>query len=211
MEALRSAVDATLPQDVTLRQVYVHYAAAPVTLGIFVVGPVQDAYWKSIREGGEVLAEVLRKSSTVCQGNETWIVAGYSQGALVVNNTLRNLPQASQIILLADPARVPSQTGAAGSASPGYGLYQAFNPNQTPLPSRGGGGLVSICDSLDAVCDTSNASAVQLILTPFPLLQAVVLGTSLSTHMSYVSADSELLRSTAEAAANGVLRALGRD
>ncbi len=85
-------------------------------------------YLRSIQDGVNKLRSVLDDSARRCTGTNTekWIVAGYSQGALVVNKTVRSYAASrfAQIDLIADPDRTRDAVGKPiGSAGPGSGIY----------------------------------------------------------------------------------------
>ena len=183
VEQIRQGVETTIPQNRTLRQIYIDYDAAPVrTLVTNGIG----TYLNSVQDGIDKLDAALRQSLDVCQGRETWVIAGYSQGALVINAAIRGffagLPQVGKIILLADPARVPNQVGERiGTAEPGYGIFKDYqvvrNRILDPLPASLSSAVMDICDHRDLVCDYYNASRALTWPYIIPALKA--------THESY--------------------------
>ncbi|MFL6172272.1 MAG: cutinase family protein [Marmoricola sp.] len=102
-----------------------------------------------------------------CQDKTMIILAGYSQGSMVVHEFLNNFggPSASRItgsLLVADPERVPYAFAPnLSSADPGgSGVCTVLKPYfscASPFPSADARfkGTLQLCTSLDGVCDTS--------------------------------------------------------
>ncbi|MGB7504215.1 MAG: cutinase family protein [Mycobacterium sp.] len=117
----------------------------------------------SVDTGAAALAAQYHTFVTQCPASQV-VLAGYSQGAMVVHRNLHALdanPQLAAALLIADGDRLPldptinlgSATTVAGA---GKGVAQdwpilAHAP--APLPVTMGSRTISVCDLGDAVCD----------------------------------------------------------
>jgi cutinase len=179
-----SAFTANLPAGRTYRSVALDYTAAPVST-LFRPGGTQ-AYFDSIDHGVDRLSTLLATEQRNCP-NQKVVVAGYSQGALVANLVSRSAPKVSAVLLVADPARVPNQTGVnLGTARSGRGVYNQVDRHIRPLVTSGGALVVQLCDAGDPVCDSRPNSG------------------SLTTHTSYDDNRSSLLREMGRRGAQSV-------
>lgn len=153
---IANEVNRILPRAISLREVYVDYASASVP-SILTNGYGQ--YFDSIGDGEIRLQRLLSKSASNCP-NEKWIIAGYSQGALVANLVSRNWssdPHLAALDLVADPNRFPSGSGInLGTATGDRGIYALGTRGASPLPASISRKTFSLCDSKDLVCDTNN-------------------------------------------------------
>jgi putative cell wall-binding protein len=126
-------------------------------------------YFASVQQGTLELIDVLGDSMTYCP-NERWILVGYSQGSLVIDQTLMYYPSPERyagIIKIADPGR-ESDSGVQnlGEAKPGSGVTSTtsglpVSMPTNPVPPELTPVTVEICRSYDIVCDTSNALAAR--------------------------------------------------
>jgi hypothetical protein len=113
--------------------------------------------------------------------NTSVVLAGYSQGAMVIHRNLYDLaddPHVAAALLIADGDRLPADTtinmGSAAVVSAGVdkgkGVAQEHSilagTNTTQLPPVIGARTISVCDMGDPVCDynpdTSTLSAAEL-------------------------------------------------
>lgn len=139
-------------------------------------------YLVSILVGADSLTDLLTSQATRCP-DQHFVLAGYSQGAMVVHMALSNLPadqlallapRIDGVVLLADPLRDPDDylTELSTATSAGAGMVTGalqFPAVQSlvdvyldaiggqsmslPYPHELTGRTVSICTSGDAVCD----------------------------------------------------------
>lgn len=141
------------------------------------------SYLDQERQGERELARYLDRILANCAGsgkNPQVVLAGYSQGSMVVHNTLQTLSAGNETaeanliagaVLIADPERVaPSQVlnfGTAASAPGSYGICPALDvlpggksclkngPTQE-ITQQFLAHTVSVCDTGDLVCDTGS-------------------------------------------------------
>lgn len=95
--------------------------------------------------------------------NTKMVLAGYSQGAMVVHRNLQGLadqPNLAAALLVADGDRLPNDTVVTMGSAPGGGRGVAqewptlAHAPAAPLPPQLGARTISVCDSGDPVCDT---------------------------------------------------------
>ena len=210
-------MNTALPRSISLRQVYVEYTAAAVST-ILTKGIVY--YLNSIEDGELKLLSVLNYSEQHCP-NEKWILAGYSQGALSVDQVSRYYTSSDHLAavdLIADPER--ERTGAGqnlGSAGPHQGIYSIAFDLASPLPSEISSKTLSLCNRDDVVCDTSAPYYTALLpLLPFlvggPIsapLAAALLKHGVDVHTEYKSRSLTQLDTIGAASAGRARRALG--
>lgn len=145
----------------------VEYPAAPVSDLIWdsakaMVDPNSAwSYMASVDDGVAAARAVLNDSKTRCP-NEKWVIAGYSQGALVAHRVLTNFfsqesARMAGVLLVANPGRTPDAgMNKSGSASAGKGLLPALEIYNPPYSSNLNSITYSHCNSYDIVCDTAN-------------------------------------------------------
>lgn len=149
---------AVTPQAVT-------YPAQGVEL--LVTNP--DAYFTSLELGAQSVQKVLRTRAAACP-QERVVLAGYSQGAMVVHRALQDLdragdPEARQILARTDGVvlisdgdrrrrdRVTDYGTAGRSEGVGYALRPGSGARGTKLPLGMKDRIHSVCLDLDVVCD----------------------------------------------------------
>ena len=134
---------------------------------------VTQDYYESIFEGVDRLISELYAQKSSCGGEgQRAILAGYSQGALVVHLALRLLAESDPsmlsasniagVMLVADPAKTAngSETVWEGQSLPAgsgvknaSGLWtKAFGALHGPIPSQIAGRTISICHDHDIFC-----------------------------------------------------------
>jgi Cutinase len=209
-------VNRLLPRSVSLRQVWIEYSAASVQ-SIATDGYGQ--YFGSIGHGQSELTQLLTHSAMRCP-NEKWILAGYSQGALVVNLASRGWagdPHLAALALIADPNRFPNGSGVnAGTSGSDKGIYAAGMQGATSLPPALSSRTASLCNNLDIVCDTTDKVYAAM-------LPALLLGRSLGAkattgvvkhgvdvHTTYTRTSHSRLLGLASTSASRARAALGR-
>ncbi|MDH6197911.1 hypothetical protein M2272_004567 [Mycobacterium frederiksbergense] len=152
------------------------YPATPVPADGDLLG--WGGFMSSVDTGVAALANQYAGFTQQCPSSEV-VLAGYSQGAMVVHRNLATLaasPNLAGALLVADGDRLPADpTLNLGTATAvrgtGKGVAQdwpilAHAP--APLPASIGNRTISVCDRGDAVCDydskadgvTANAIAV---------------------------------------------------
>ncbi len=170
------------------RSLAVDYTAAPVSvliadLALAFRGDSDLDYYNSISTGVTRLQQILGESLLNCP-DEQWVLIGYSQGALVIDQVLSHSYPASRIagvLQIANPGhRKDRPVENAGTASPGSGLnewtralpgaYLLFD-----LPATRTTRILELCNAMDLVCDTENLMSVYG-LSPDPAGLATIAG-----------------------------------
>lgn len=143
------------------------YEAAPVTTLLKPRKGLAE-YFASLIGGATNLTTFVFDRTRACPG-ETLILAGYSQGAMVIHRVLQAVgtivtDKIAGAILIADGDKVPfdnvTQYGSASNSTSGIG--QSFSELSHSNPAKFGNHLTgkvhSICTQSDLVCDYSLAS-----------------------------------------------------
>lgn len=146
----------------TLTAEAVQYRAAPVPVDGGLGGWMD--FMDSVEEGKEAAAEQIDAFSERCPSTKL-VLAGYSQGAMVMHRNLADLqddPRVAAALLIADGDRLPGDTTLnLGSTAyvPGEGKgvaqehsFLASAPT-SPLEPLLGARTISVCDTGDPVCD----------------------------------------------------------
>lgn len=140
----------------------VQYPAAPVPLEGGLGGWL--TFLGSVGDGTDATAEQYKAFTERCPDTKV-ILAGYSQGAMVVHRNLYDLaddPHLAAALLIADGDRLPVDTtiklgSTAVAPSRGEGVAQDHSflasTNTSPLPPTIGARTISVCDVGDPVCD----------------------------------------------------------
>ncbi|QIV82147.1 cutinase family protein [Mycolicibacterium frederiksbergense] len=140
----------------------VQYPAAPVPLGGGLGGWMD--FMDSVEDGTDAAADQLEAFTERCPQTKV-VLAGYSQGAMVIHRNLHDLAEAPNVaaaLLVADGDRLPADTTInLGSTAvlPGVGKGVAqehsflASTDTSPLPPAIGARTVSVCDVGDPVCD----------------------------------------------------------
>ena len=152
-----------------------------------------QAYFDSIYEGVDQLQEMIQGEESHCPG-EKLVLAGYSQGALVIHIALLELANSdpaalgsshiAAVLMIADPAKVghaAEETWEGDLEVAGAGVQNADGiwtkipglpeEDKGPLPSSVVGLTLAICHNHDIVCAPGS-------------------GASVSNHTSYDSAET---------------------
>lgn len=139
----------------------------------------------SLGDGTDAVAEQFTAFTQRCPDTKV-VLAGYSQGAMVIHRNLYNLaddPRVAAALLIADGDRLPVDTtvnlGSTTLApSRGKGVAQEHSllasANTSMLPPAIGARTVSVCDVGDPVCDydadtnavSDSAIAIHTAYTP---------------------------------------------
>lgn len=118
----------------------------------------------SVGNGADSTAKQFASYTEQCPNTKV-VLAGYSQGAMVIHRNLYNLandPHVVAALLIADGDRLPVDTTvnmgtAARVSGAGKGLAQEHDilarTNTSPLPKSIGSRTISVCDVGDPVCD----------------------------------------------------------
>jgi len=141
----------------------VQYPAAPVPLEGGLGGWM--GFMDSVEDGTDATADQFEAFTERCPTTKV-VLAGYSQGAMVIHRNLEDLaddPHVAAALLIADGDRLPADTtinmgSTAVVPSVGKGVAQehsflASAPTST-LPPEIGARTVSVCDVGDPVCDS---------------------------------------------------------
>ncbi|MFN6545967.1 cutinase family protein [Mycolicibacterium nivoides] len=137
------------------------YPAAPVPADGDLLG--WGGFMSSVDAGVAALANQYAAFTQQCPASEV-VLAGYSQGAMVVHRNLAALstsPNLAAALLVADGDRLPADpTVNLGTATalPGTGKgvaqdWPILAHAPAPLPVSVGSRTISVCDRGDAVCD----------------------------------------------------------
>lgn len=120
----------------------------------------------SVDTGTGALGQQYASFTQQCP-NTKMVLAGYSQGAMVVHRNLQGLgdhPNLAAALLVADGDRLPNDTVVTMGSAPGGGRGVAqewptlAHAPAAPLPAPLGARTISVCDSGDPVCDTYSDS-----------------------------------------------------
>lgn len=140
----------------------VQYPAAPVPLAGGIGGWMN--FMDSVQDGTDATADQLEAFTERCPLTKV-VLAGYSQGAMVVHRNLHDLadhPQVAAALLVADGDRLPADTtikmgSTAALPGAGKGVAQEHSflasTDTSPLDPVMGARTVSVCDIGDPVCD----------------------------------------------------------
>lgn len=140
----------------------VQYPAAPVPLAGGLGGWMD--FMDSVEDGTDATAEQLDAFTVRCPQTKV-VLAGYSQGAMVIHRNLHDLaddPRVAAALLVADGDRLPADTTInMGSTAIGPGMGKGVaqehsflaSTDTSPLPPSIGARTVSVCDIGDPVCD----------------------------------------------------------
>ena len=140
----------------------VQYPAAPVPLDGGLRGWL--GFLGSVGDGTKATAAQIKAFTAKCPDTKV-VLAGYSQGAMIVHRNLYDLadnPQVVAALLIADGDRLPVDTtinmgSAAAASGVGMGVAQEHSllasANTSKLPATIGARTVSVCDLGDPVCD----------------------------------------------------------
>ncbi len=140
----------------------VQYPAAPVPLEGGLGGWLD--FLGSVGDGTDATAKQFEAFTAKCPNTKV-ILAGYSQGAMVIHRNLYDLadnPQVAAALLIADGDRLPQDTtvnmgSAAYVPGTGKGVAQEHSflasTDTSMLPPAIGARTVSVCDLGDPVCD----------------------------------------------------------
>jgi alpha-tubulin suppressor-like RCC1 family protein len=135
-------------------------------------------YFRGLDDGVIEVVQLLRKREVMCP-RERYVLAGYSQGAMVAHRALWRLRdlgfplrRIDGVIAVADGDRVANQGGRHLGSAPASGLgvtwifdkvsgalaTGAVRPRDTPVPAamdgQRAGWFISVCLNGDLVCDT---------------------------------------------------------
>ncbi len=155
----------------------VQYPAAPVPLDGGLKGWL--GFLGSVGDGTKATAAQVKAFTAKCPDTKV-VLAGYSQGAMIVHRNLYDLadnPQVVAALLIADGDRLPVDTTVnmgSAAAAPGVGMGVAqehsflASANTSKLPPAIGARTVSVCDVGDPVCDydpdTSEVSPAEIAI-----------------------------------------------
>ncbi|MCW2517267.1 MAG: cutinase [Mycobacterium sp.] len=166
----------------------VQYPAAPVPLEGGLGGWM--GFMDSVKAGTEATAKQFDAFTERCPDTKV-VLAGYSQGAMVIHRNLHDLaddPRVAAALLIADGDRLPADTTlnmGSTALAPGVGQgvaqehsFLASAPT-SKLPPELGARTVSVCDVGDPVCD-ADPDADTDALSP----------AALAIHTSYMPAAS---------------------
>jgi hypothetical protein len=153
----------------------IEYPAAPVPVDGGIGGWM--GFMDSVDVGTDATEEQFVAFTEKCPTTKV-ILAGYSQGAMVIHRNLYDLadnPQVAAALLVADGDRLPVDTTiamgtAAATGGIGHGVAQEHSfladTNTSMLPPAIGAKTISVCDVGDPVCDydpdTSTLSPAEL-------------------------------------------------
>lgn len=172
----------------TVREVYLEYPAAAVeVIGEDLERNLNNAlngipadqwvfhYLDSVDAGAIRLHNFLNEQAVRCP-DEKWVLAGYSQGALIINMVLPQFADYSRyggVFLLANPGQQEGQpaTNLGTAPAAAYGIGNIVNPNLR-IPSELNGLVFSECNIYDLVCDVGTLieSVVAGLKTPAQLV-----------------------------------------
>ncbi|MFI1994455.1 cutinase family protein [Actinoplanes sp. NPDC020271] len=163
------------------------YRAAPVLPTM--IYPGIGTFMESLIDGEGMLNTLLFDRIRKCPG-ERFVLAGFSQGAMVIHRSMQILgsrvtDRVEAIVLIADGDRLPGDDGqilgSAGNKAKGVGLwYPRFSLASGRKLGAIGDRVLSLCNSMDIVCD--HRPALQNPVTP---AGRIAMGVGTAIHMSY--------------------------
>lgn len=155
----------------------VQYPAAPVPLEGGLGGWLD--FLGSVDDGTDATAHQFKAFTAKCPDSLV-VLAGYSQGAMVIHRNLYDLaddPHVAAALLIADGDRLPvdttidlGSTAIAPGVGKGVGQEHSFlaSTDTSQLPPQIGARTISVCDVGDPVCDynpdTTTLSAADLAI-----------------------------------------------
>ena len=136
-------------------------------------------FMDSVDDGTDAAAEQFEAFTEQCPNTKV-VLAGYSQGAMVIHRNLYDLaddPHVAAALLIADGDRLPVDTAinmgsTAAAPGPGKGVAQEHSflasTDTSMLPPEIGARTISVCDVGDPVCDydpdTTEVSAADIAI-----------------------------------------------
>ena len=152
------------------------YPAIPVNLADL---SYRDRYQRSVKVGASQLGRQLRAISASCN-NARVVIAGYSQGADVINKSMGEaqrtndqalFSQVKKIVVLGDPSHLPNRAENVGDwwklgSTNGSGASVAAvitDLDSYKFKDANPGKVASLCLIGDLVCDTSSADVSEAI------------------------------------------------
>ena len=189
-DEIHHQAEAGAPDVEAMQARAIRYPAIPVNLLDLTY---IDRYQRSVKTGADNLAKQLRLVSAQCHRAKV-VVAGYSQGADVINKAMGNahrsgenslFAQVKKIVVVGDPSHEPDRPENVGGwdklgstngvgASTSVGIHdrdaRTFKDAQSGLVS-------SICMIGDLVCDSSSLAVHEAIASKF--------GSQTMTHTLY--------------------------
>ncbi|MDX6301595.1 MAG: hypothetical protein QOF53_2809 [Nocardioidaceae bacterium] len=164
----------------------------------------------SVEDGTDATAKQFDAFTARCPDTKV-VLAGYSQGAMVIHRNLHDLaddPHVAAALLIADGDRLPTDTtlnmgstaystAAVPSAGKGVAQEHSFlaSAPTSPLPPEMGARTVSVCDVGDPVCD-ADPDADTDALSPAALAIHTSYAPALSGPHAWVSPLYALVTST---------------
>lgn len=134
---------------------------------IFNPGVTVASFVNSVHTGKKSLTKYINEQRKACP-QQKLVIAGFSQGALIVSSTLNQLPAStlksiSGVALLGDPNFIPEFKGAVGNFNPNHrGIASSFTAafrSMNYVPSGIANKTRSYCLAYDPVCNNSIASS----------------------------------------------------
>jgi pimeloyl-ACP methyl ester carboxylesterase len=188
---VRAGIVSYMPSNKQVEAVALDYTAASVPSLFAPRGGITN-FFASIDNGVTLLRERLRYAQIAC-GDQKVVLAGYSQGALVVNMVARNARNVVGVLLVADPGRVPNQASRnLGSARSGSGIYRLTGIDLGRISTPRNARVVELCNARDIICDWSNAGVPRAALTGAATAPAAV-SFATGVHMAYPATASNQL------------------
>lgn len=182
--------EAGTPEIASMQARAIRYPAIPVNLLDL---SYIDRYQRSVAVGADNLAKELRLIASHCH-QASVVLAGYSQGADVINKTMGNahrsaetslFTQVKKIVVIGDPSHQPNRAENVGGWSKlgstnGSGASVSASiadPDALKFKDAHAGLVSSICMIGDLVCDTSSLAVHEAIASKF--------GSQTMTHTLY--------------------------
>jgi cutinase len=162
VQAVYNALDAKTSKSIT--KYALPYPAAHVP--VINKGASVNAFINSVNTGKTNLTKYVTAQSTKCPSQKI-VLAGFSQGALVITQTMRSLPASvlkhvTALTLIGDPAFDPKFAGDVGTyAKNDEGIVSTFTSiykSQNYLPAAVSANARSYCLAYDPVCNYSVVS-----------------------------------------------------
>lgn len=168
------------PEIASMQARAIRYPAIPVNLLDL---SYLDRYQRSVAVGADNLAKELRLIASHCH-QASVVLAGYSQGADVINKAMGNahrsgetslFTQVKKIVVIGDPSHQPNRAENVGGwnklgSTNGSGASVSASiadPDALTFKDAHAGLVSSICMIGDVVCDTSSLAVHEAIASKF--------------------------------------------
>lgn len=212
VDAIRSSFAASIGSSISVKYVPLDYPSDSVLVVANLTKGGLKEFLRGEAQGAASLTTTLANSLKNCTGvnSQKWVIAGYSQGVMVAEDTLNQLSKTdaahvAAIETVADPYQQKSQPGTLfGTAAPnatGIDIY--YVPSDPPFSAQFKSMTQTLCDEDDPICDYKN------LLHDIGQGDVDLIATAHNIHTRYPSRDPSMLKQMGQNAANKATKAVG--